>query len=88
MTSQVRVTGSNLAQVWNDFILLRYKDSWVKTRKVFKRSMEGGYQNGWQRILGSQLTDSFHNLVKTMDTFYRKKSVGKTLDITLRYSRT
>lgn len=88
MTSQVRITGSNLAQVWNDFILLRYKDSWVKTRKFFKRSMEGGYQNGWQRILGSQLTDSFHNLVKTMDTFYRKKSVGKTLDTTLRYSRT
>jgi len=27
--------------VWNDFILLRYKDSWVKTRKFFKRSMEG-----------------------------------------------
>lgn len=88
VTSQVWITSSNLAQVWNDFILLRYKDSWVRTGKSFERRMEG-HQNGWKRILGSQLTVSFHNIVKTRDTFYsKKKSVGKTLDITLRYSRT
>lgn len=43
MTSQVWITGSNLAQVWIDFILLRYKDSWVRTRKFFKE--------GWRVVI-------------------------------------
>ena len=44
MTGQALITGTAVAQVWNDFILMKYKDSWVRTRKFFKRSMEDCYQ--------------------------------------------